>query len=98
MSQEPYKSAQRVFWNMDNGSVHRDQRAADRFHAQWPNAILIHTGPRQLAQSGGQIYFLIVQRKALTPNDFSSWADLEPRLSPFKSITNGVSLHMDLHT
>jgi hypothetical protein len=43
MSQEPYKSARRVFWIMDNCSAHRGQRAADRFRAQWPNAILIHT-------------------------------------------------------
>jgi hypothetical protein len=27
MSQEPYRSAQRVFWIMDNGSAHRGQKA-----------------------------------------------------------------------
>src|SRR5215831_2929845 len=40
MSQEPYRSARRVFWIMDNCSAHRGQRAADPFRTQWPNAIL----------------------------------------------------------
>ena len=52
MGQEPYKSARRVFWIMDNCSAHRGQKAADRFRAQWPNAHPHpHSGPRQLAQS-----------------------------------------------
>jgi hypothetical protein len=36
-----------------------------------------------LAQSS-RIYFSIVQRKVLTPNDFSSLADLEQRLFAFQ--------------
>lgn len=43
MTQEPYKSARRVFWIMDNCSAHRDQKAAERFRTKWPNSILIHT-------------------------------------------------------
>ena len=43
MGQEPYNSARRVFWIMDNCSAHRGQKAIDRFHAQWPNAILVYT-------------------------------------------------------
>lgn len=43
MNQEPYPSARRVFWIMDNCSAHRGQKAVDRFRAKWPNAILIHT-------------------------------------------------------
>ena len=45
MNQEPYKSARRVFWIMDNCSAHRGQKAVDRFRAKWPNAILVHTLP-----------------------------------------------------
>ena len=84
MSQEPYKSARRVFWIMDNCSVHRGQRAADRFRAQWPNAILIHTPTHASWLNQVEIYFSIVQRKVLTPNDFSSLADLEQRLLAFQ--------------
>jgi DDE superfamily endonuclease len=43
MSQEPYKSARRVFWIMDNCSAHRGQRAVDRLRSQWPNLLLVHT-------------------------------------------------------
>jgi hypothetical protein len=30
MSTEPYASARRVFWVVDNGSSHRGKKAADR--------------------------------------------------------------------
>ena len=43
MGQEPYKSARRVFWIMDNCSAHRGQKAANRLRDRWPNIILIHT-------------------------------------------------------
>jgi hypothetical protein len=37
MGQEPYKSARRVFWIMDNCSAHRGQKAANRLRDRWPN-------------------------------------------------------------
>ncbi|MFE2972325.1 transposase [Streptomyces sp. NPDC059340] len=43
MSQEPYASAKRVFWVVDNGSSHRGKKAAARLSAAFPNAILVHT-------------------------------------------------------
>jgi len=43
MTQEPYKSAKRVFWVVDNGSSHRGQTAIDRLKAQFPNAVMVHT-------------------------------------------------------
>jgi hypothetical protein len=85
MSQEPYRSARRVFWIMDNCSAHRGQKAADRFRAQWPNAILVHTPVHASWLNQVEIYFSIVQRKVLTPNDFSSLAELEQRLMAFQS-------------
>lgn len=46
MSREPYKSARRVFWIMDNCSAHRGQRAVDRLRSQWPNDDLqVRTAP-----------------------------------------------------
>src|SRR6202023_3618172 len=84
MSQEPYKSARRVFWIMDNCSAHRGQRAADRYRAKWPNAILIHTPVHASWLNQIEIYFSIVQRKVLTPNDFCSLAELEDRLLAFQ--------------
>ena len=43
MSQQPYASAERVFWIVENGSSHRGQAAIDRLAAQYPNAIMVHT-------------------------------------------------------
>jgi hypothetical protein len=42
MTQQPYQSAHRVFWIMDNCSAHRGQKAAPRIRSQWSNAILVH--------------------------------------------------------
>ncbi|HKM83087.1 MAG TPA: IS630 family transposase, partial [Candidatus Acidoferrum sp.] len=84
MSQEPYKSAHRVFWIMDNGSAHRGQRAVERIRSLWPNAILVHTPIHASWLNQVEIYFSIVQRKVLTPNDFSSLAQLEQRLLDFQ--------------
>lgn len=39
MSQEPYASAKRVFWIVDNGSSHRGRMAADRLTAVFPNTV-----------------------------------------------------------
>ena len=86
MGQEPYKSARRVYWIMDNCSAHRGQKAADRLRDNWPNAILIHTPIHASWLNQVEIYFsLIVQRKVLTPNDFSSLQELQQRLLAFQS-------------
>jgi DDE superfamily endonuclease len=85
MGQEPYKSARRVFWIMDNCSAHRGQKAANRLRDRWPNLILIHTPVHASWLNQVEIYFSIVQRKVLTPNDFSSPQELEQRLLAFQS-------------
>ncbi|MFF5924354.1 hypothetical protein ACFY8C_39675 [Streptomyces flavochromogenes] len=46
MSQEPYASAKRVFWIVDNGSSHRGKAAAARLTTAFPNAVLIRTRVR----------------------------------------------------
>ncbi len=42
MVREPYASAKRVFWIVDNGSSHRGHKAIDRLEGRWPNLRLIH--------------------------------------------------------
>jgi transposase len=85
MRQEPYKSARRVFWIMDNCSAHRGQKAVDRLRSKWPNAFLLHTPIHASWLNQIEIYFSIVQRKVLTPNDFSSLTEVEQRLLAFQS-------------
>ena len=84
MSREPYQSARRVFWIMDNCSAHRGQKAVDRLRSQWPNVVLVHTPVHASWLNQIEIYFSIVQRKVLTPNDFKSLDELEQRLLAFQ--------------
>ncbi len=84
MRQEPYRSATRVFWIMDNCSAHRGQRAADRLRSKWPSVVLVHTPIHASWLNQIEIYFSIVQRKVLTPNDFSSLVELQQRLLNFQ--------------
>jgi hypothetical protein len=84
MSQRPYRSASRVFWIMDNGSGHRGQKATHRLQTQWPTIIPVHTPVHASWLNQVEIYFSIVQRKVLTPNDFTSLAELEERLLGFQ--------------
>ena len=84
MGQEPYRSARRVFWVMDNGSAHRGAKCVDRLQKQWPSLIPIHTPVHASWLNQIEIYFSIVQRKVLTPNDFGSLAELEQRLLAFQ--------------
>ena len=81
----PYRSARRVFWVVDNGSSHRGDKAAARLRAQWPTLTLVHTPVHASWLNQIEIYFSIVQRKVLTPNDFTSLRALEDRLIAFQA-------------
>jgi len=84
MAQEPYRSARRVFWIMDNGSSHRGQRSVQRLQSRYPNLRVVH-GPIHASWLNQiEIYFSIVERKVLTPNDFASLAEVEERLLGFE--------------
>jgi len=85
MRQSPYCDARRVFWIVDNGSSHRGQPAALRLQNTFPNLVLVHTPVHASWLNQIEIYFSIVQRKALTPNDFASLDELEQRLLAFQS-------------
>ena len=85
MIRHPYRSARRVFWIMDNGSGHRGRKAADRLKAQWPNVVLVNTPVHASWLNQIEIYFSIVQRKVVTPNEFASVAALEHYLLAFQA-------------
>lgn len=85
MTAQPYASARRVFWVVDNGSSHRGQAAVDRLAAAYPNLTLVHLPVHASWLNQVEIYFSVVQRKALTPNDFASTAELEERLLAFQA-------------
>lgn len=84
MAQEPYRSARRVFWVMDNGTSHRGQPCVQRLRERWPTIIAVHTPVHASWLNQVEIYFSIARRKALTPDDFDSLAALEQRLLAFQ--------------
>ena len=83
MSVEPYSKAQRVFVIVDNGSAHRGKKSIDRLQGAWPNVILVHTPVHASRVNQAEIYFSVVQRKVLTPNDFADLDTLEDQLLAF---------------
>ena len=85
MGQEPYRSARRVFWITDNGSSHRGRAAADRLSQWHSNAIQVYTPIHASWLNQIEIYFSIVQRKVLTPNDYADLPVLEQTLLDFQS-------------
>jgi transposase len=85
MKKAPYRDAPRVFWIMDNGSSHRGQRCAERLRRKWPNIIAVHTPIHASWLNRVEIFFSIVQRKVLSPNDFTSIDEVASRLIAFQS-------------
>jgi transposase len=99
MSQEPYRSARRVFWIVDNGSSHRGERAADELRARHPRIVIVHTPKHASWGNQIEVYFSIIQRKVLTPNDCTPCKRWRSALSssargtpPWASRSPGVSL------
>ena len=84
MAQEPYRSARRVFWIVDGGTIHRGPRAADRLQTRFKNLTLVHSPTHASWLNQIEIYFSILQRKALTPADFSSQVAVAARILGFQ--------------
>lgn len=85
MQQAPYNQARRVFWIMDNGSSHRGARCVSRLQEKFPRLVPVHGPVHASWLNQIEIYFSIVQRKVLTPNDFPTLAAVEERLLAFQT-------------
>jgi len=83
MSVPPYSGAQRVFVIVDNGSAHRGKASIRRLQGAWPNLTLVHTPVHASWLNQAEIYFSIVQRKVLQPNNSADLAILERALLAF---------------
>jgi len=73
---------------LTNGSSHRGQASIDRLAKAWPTATLVHTPVHASWVNQIEIYFSIVQRKVVTPNDFYDLNDVEARLEAFEDLYN----------
>ena len=84
MAMEPYRFARRVFWIVDQGTIHRGARAAERLQARWPHLILVHLPTHASWLNQIEIYFSVLQRKALTPANFHNRQAISERILGFE--------------
>jgi hypothetical protein len=91
MQQEPYRSAQRVFWITDNGSSHQGESSVRRLSEWYPNAIQIHTPVHASWLNQVELLFSVLQRKVLTPNDFANLETLETAILQFQDLYNQIA-------
>jgi DDE superfamily endonuclease len=95
MTAKPYARAERVFWIVDNGSSHRGEASVRRLEGTWPNLRLIHLPVHASWLDQCEIYFSVVQRKVVNPNDFFDLAEIEERLAAFEQRYNTVATPFD---
>jgi hypothetical protein len=95
MTTEPYASARRVFWIVDNGSSHHGARSVERMQTAWPTATLVHLPIHASWLNQVEIYFSILQRKAISPNDFADLDHLAERIMSFQDRYNSTTAPFD---
>ncbi|HEY6422167.1 MAG TPA: transposase, partial [Pseudonocardiaceae bacterium] len=95
MTQQPYALAKRVFWIVDNGSSHRGKAAIDRLATRFPNAVMVHTPVHTPVHASWlnqlEIYFSVIQRKVVSPNDFTHLDQVQQRLADFEQRYNATA-------
>ena len=91
MTAPPYNEARRVFWIVDNGSSHRGLKSVLRLKNKYPKLVLIHGPVHASWLNQIEIYFSVLQRKALTPNDFPSLEVLQKRILGFQQYYESIA-------
>jgi hypothetical protein len=64
MTCEPYCSARRVFWIIDNGSSHRGLPSIRRLQGKWPQIVVVHLPIHASWLNQIEIYFSIPAKTA----------------------------------
>jgi hypothetical protein len=95
MTTEPYASADRVFWIVDNGSSHRGRTSVKRMTKAWHTAQLVHLPVHASWLDQAEIFFSILQRKVLTPNDLTNLDALAERVLAFQARYNATATPFD---
>jgi len=95
MTTEPYASADRVFWVVDNGSSHRGRASVTRLTKAWPTARLVHLPVHASWLNQAEIFFSILQRRVLTPNDLTDLDALAARILAFQDRYNATATPFD---
>jgi transposase len=95
MAAEPYASAKRVFWVVDNGASHRNWAAAARLADAYPNAQMVHLPVHASWLNQVEVYFSVIQRKLLTPDDFGDLDSLAEQILAFEHHYNATARPFD---
>src|SRR5450755_2240898 len=95
MTTEPYASARRVFWVVDNGSSHNGRASIRRMHTAWPTATLVHLPIHASWLNQIEIVFSVIQRKVVKPADFADLDALAARLTAFEPRYNATATPFD---
>ena len=85
---EQYRSGEWLFWIVDNGSSHRGAAATKRLRQVDSRIVLVHTPVHASWLNQAEIYFSIIQRKALTPSDFTDLEATRLRLALYEEPSN----------
>jgi hypothetical protein len=93
MKTEPYASAKRLFWVVDNGASHRNWAAAARLRDAYPNAQMVHLPVH--ASWLNQVYFSVIQRKLLTPDDVGDLESPAEQILAFERRYNSTARPFD---
>ena len=88
LSHDPYADAARLFFIVDNGSSHRGKASVERMRQRDKRIILVHTPIHASWLNQVEIYFSIIQRKVLTPNDFAKLDAVRLRLALYEELSN----------
>jgi DDE superfamily endonuclease len=88
LEREPYHDADRLFFVVDNGSSHRGQTSVVRMRRRDKRINLVHTPVHASWLNQVEIYFSIIQRKVLTPNDFATVDAIRLRLALYEDLSN----------
>ncbi|MFB7215391.1 hypothetical protein [Streptomyces sp. NPDC056255] len=76
---------------VDNGSSHRGKKAMDRLTSMFPNAVMVHTPVHTSWTNQIEIFFSIVQRKVLSPDDFTDLSEVRDRIRAFEDRYNATA-------
>jgi hypothetical protein len=88
LERAPYGGAERLFLIVDNGTSHRGRKSVDRLRRRDRRILLVHTPVHASWLNQVEVYFSIVQRKVLTPNDFADLDEVRLRLALYEELTN----------
>ena len=88
LEQRVYEEATRLFFITDNGSSHRGKASVERMRERDKRIVLVHTPIHASWLNQVEIYFSIIQRKVLTPNDFATLEAVRVRLALYEELSN----------